>query len=213
MNNFRIMFALLIITTVQQVRAQETKNGAKFGVKGGVNFSNLYTEDVSDENVLVGYHVGLTAKLPITDFLSIQPELLYATKGAELTYNNAFATGTAKFALNYIEIPLLAVINVNKNINIHAGPYVAFLIDGKVTNQSNVNAFNFEDNLSKDDFNRFDAGLSIGAGVDVESFSFGVRYNYGLQKVGKERSFLGNNYTYPDGKNSVINLFVGLALN
>jgi hypothetical protein len=27
-------------------------------------------------------------------FVSIQPEISYTTKGAELTYNNAFATGT-----------------------------------------------------------------------------------------------------------------------
>lgn len=202
-----------MLSGVFQASAQETKNGAKFGVKGGINFSNMYTKEVTDENVLTGFHLGLYAKLPITTLFSIQPEILYSTKGAELTYNNAFATGTAKFTLNYIEVPILAVINITKNINIQAGPYIAFLVDGKVKNQSNVTAFDFEENLSKEDFNKLDAGLALGVGLDLETFSIGARYNYGLQKVGKERSFFGNNYTYPDGKNSVINLYVSIAFN
>jgi hypothetical protein len=36
-------------------------------------------------------------KFPITNSVSIQPEISYTTKGAELSYNNAFANGTAKF--------------------------------------------------------------------------------------------------------------------
>jgi hypothetical protein len=37
--------------------------------------------------------------------ISIQPEISYTTKGAELSYNNAFANGTATFKTNYIEVP------------------------------------------------------------------------------------------------------------
>jgi hypothetical protein len=36
-------------------------------------------------------------KFPITNSVSIQPEISYTTKGAELSYNNAFANGTATF--------------------------------------------------------------------------------------------------------------------
>jgi hypothetical protein len=211
-NTIKILGLMLLISAFQ-LNAQETKNGAKFGIKGGLNFSNLYEDEVTDNNVLVGYQLGVFLKLPIVSFFSIQPEVLYTTKGAELTYDNAFATGTAKFTLNYIEVPVLAVINLTDHINIHAGPYFAFLVDQKVKNQSNVTAFDFENTLNKDNFNSFDTGIALGVAVDVESFSFGARYNYGLQKIGKERSFLGTNYTYPNGKNSVINIFVALSLN
>jgi hypothetical protein len=44
---------------------------------------------------------------PITNSVSIQPEISYTTKGAELSYNNAFANGTATFKTNYIEVPVL----------------------------------------------------------------------------------------------------------
>jgi hypothetical protein len=38
--------------------------------------------------------------------------------------------GTAQFKLNY-RVPLLLVVNLTQNLNIHAGPYAAYLISGK----------------------------------------------------------------------------------
>lgn len=205
--------AVLLMGFLQTANAQETgtTKEAKFGIKGGVNFSNMYTEDVDDENVLTGFNLGLFAKFPITDNIAIQPELYYTTKGSELTYNNAFAEGTAKFRMNYIEAPLLLVFNLTENFNIQGGGYVAYLVDGKATNDSNNNLFDSDETLDNDDFNKIDAGLAVGVGLDISTFSVGARYNYGLTTVGKERDFGGTTYTVPDGKNSVLNLYVALS--
>jgi hypothetical protein len=181
------------------------------GFKGGVNFSNLYTDNVDDNNVLTGFNAGLYAKLPVTNNIAIQPEIYYTTKGAEVVYNNAFANGTAQFKVNYVEVPVLLVMNLTDNFNIQFGPYAAYMVSGKTTNNSNL--FASEGELDTDDFNKFDAGLAAGVGIDFELLNFGVRYNYGLTKVGKERNYNGTNYTYPDAKNSVLNFYVGFALN
>ncbi|MFN3640925.1 MAG: porin family protein [Flavobacterium sp.] len=187
-----------------------TTSGLGFGVKGGVNFSNLYTDEVDDNNVLTSFHVGVFATMPITGFLGIQTEVLYSRKGAELEYNNAFLTGTAQFRLNYIEVPVLLKFNITENFNIHAGPYVAYLIDADVTNKSSNANFDFEENLNNDDFNKFDYGLSAGLGFDFNSFGIGARYNYGLATVGKERDFFGTNYSFPNGKNSNLSIYAAL---
>lgn len=198
----------------QNISAQESKtDGAKFGFKGGVNFSNLYTQNVTDNNVLTGFNIGLFAKVPVTNFFAIQPEFIYTTKGAMLTYNNYFVNGTAKYNLNYIEIPILAVINLTHNFSIHAGPYISFLTNGKVVNNSSTNIFDFEKSINNDDYNRVDYGLAGGAAVDIDNFNIGVRYNYGLQKVGKEKNYNGTYYTFPDGKNSVISLYASISIN
>ncbi len=212
-NSIMIVTTVLLMGFLQTANAQgnSTTKEAKFGVKGGVNFSNMYTEDVDDENVLTGFNVGLFAKFPITDNFAIQPEIYYTTKGAELTYNNVFAEGTAKFRMNYIETPLLLVFNLTENFNIHGGGYVAYLVDGKTKNDSSNNLFDSEDELDNDDFNKIDAGLAVGLGIDLDKFSIGARYNYGLTTVGKERDYGGTNYTFPDGKNSVLNLYVALS--
>jgi hypothetical protein len=192
-------------------RAQDSN--PKFGVKGGFNFSNLYTENVDDTNVLMGFNLGVFAKLPITNSIAIEPELYYTTKGAEVIYNTTFVSGTSRFKLNYIEVPILLVLNVTENFNIHAGPYVAYLVSAKTTNESDGGTFDFENDLNTDDYNTFDAGIAAGIGVDIKSLSFGIRYNYGLTKVGKERNYSGTNYTFPDAKNSVLNVYAGFLLN
>jgi len=201
---------LLVCTMYTPVFAQNTS--PQFGVKGGVNFSNLYTEDSDKDNVMVGYNVGLFSKMPITERFAFQTEIYYSTKGAKVTYNNLFVSGTALFNLNYIEVPLLLVIKLTDNFSIHAGPYAAYLVNGKVKNDSNGTIFDFEDNIKEDDYNRFDAGIEGGISLDFSALSLGARYSYGLTKVGKEKTFLGTTYTFPDANNGVLNLYIAVPL-
>ena len=212
MKNSKIILASLVLTIMGFTNSNaQSSNVTKFGVKGGVNFSNLYTDNADDENVLTGFNIGLYAKVPVTNSISVQPEIYYTGKGAEVVYNNAFASGTAKFKLNYIEVPVMLVANVTKNFNVQVGPYAGYLISGKTTNESGT--YNFQDNIDTDDFNKIDAGVAAGLGIDLETVSFGVRYNYGLTKVGKERSYSGTNYTFPDGKNSVLSFYGAFSFN
>ena len=210
-NTSKFLLASLFLSCIgfTNTYAQDGKSiPATIGFKGGINFSNLYTDDVDDQNVLTGFNAGLYAKLPITKSFAIQPEIYYTTKGAELTYNTLGVNGVAKFNINYVEVPVLAVINLTENFNIHAGPYAAYMVSGKTTNDSNLGSS--QSTLDTNDFERFDAGLAAGVGLDFEVLSFGVRYNYGLTKIEKEQS---NGNTYTDAKNSVFNVYVGLSLN
>lgn len=212
---FLYALTLFMTTSFGIVSAQNsTVAGPEFGIKGGVNMSNLYSDDVDDNNVLWGFNAGLFAAFPIANNVFIQSEVLYTTKGAELEYDNNVISGAAKFKLNYIEVPLLVRLNITENFNIHAGGYASYLINAKLTNETeNGNAFEFDEDLNTDDFQTFDAGLSVGAGLDIKPVSIGLRYNYGLATVGKERDFAGTNYTFPDAKNSNLNLYLSYKLN
>jgi hypothetical protein len=210
MKNSKIILASLVLTIMGFTNSNaQSSNVTKFGVKGGVNFSNLYTDNADDENVLTGFNIGLYAKVPVTNSISIQPEVYYTGKGAEVVYNNAFASGTAKFKLNYIEVPVMLVANVTKNFNVQVGPYAGYLISGKTTNESGT--YNFQDNIDTDDFNKIDAGVAAGLGLDLETVSFGVRYNYGLTKIGKENTT--TNQAFPDAKNSVLSFYGAFSFN
>lgn len=193
-------------------KVADTNKSAEIGVKGGLNFTNLYADEVDDNNVLTSFNVGIYINLPVTNSLSLQPEFNFSRKGAELVYDNVFVSGTSRFKLNYIEVPLLLKANLTDNFNIHFGPYVAYLIDGQATNESSNNNFDFEDDLSNDDFNKFDYGFSGGIGFDFPSTHIGIRYNYGLATVGKERDFGGTTYTFPDGKNSALSVYLAIKL-
>jgi hypothetical protein len=201
-----LIFAAALMSLFTFTSAQAQDKVASFGFKGGLNFSNLYTDNVDDNNVLTGFNAGLYAKFPITNSIAIQPEISYTTKGAELVYNNTFAQGTAKFNVNYIEVPILLVMNVTENFNIHVGPYAAYMVSGRTTNDSNFGSSQRE--LDTNDFNKFDAGLAGGLGIDLDALNFGVRYNYGLTKLGKDNAFFSS-----DAKNSVLSAYIGLRLN
>ena len=205
-NSKKLIFASLVLSFMSFTAVQAQEKTASFGFKGGLNFSNLYTDNVDDNNVLTGFNAGLYAKFPISNNIAIQPEISYTTKGAELVYNNAFVQGTAKFNVNYIEVPVLLVMNITDNFNVHVGPYAAYMVSGKTTNDSKLISTRTE--LDTNDFNKFDAGLAGGVGIDLDVVNFGVRYNYGLTKIEKDDSFISS-----DAKNSVLSAYIGLRLN
>ncbi|MEJ7768175.1 MAG: porin family protein [Chitinophagaceae bacterium] len=210
-----VVFALLVFGCMAAVSAQEQQTSMenslrpKFGVKGGVNLSNLYVEDADDENLKLGLNLGFYAKIPIAKGFSIQPELIYSSKGSKLTYNNIIlGRGEYRFNLNYVEVPVLAVINLASNINLQAGPYVSYLASANVKDMNEDGTIENAKDLNADNFNRFDYGLAGGIGIDVQNFTIGARYNYGLKEIGD--SGLSGRLTR-DSKNSVLSIFIGLG--
>jgi hypothetical protein len=199
--------------SLTNVQAQTNSNAPEFGIKGGVSFSNIYNTKIDDNNMLTSFNAGFYGAFPLGGIISIQPEILYSSKGGELTYNNAFVKGKTEFKLNYIEVPILLKVNITNNLSVHAGPYFAYLIDAELNNDADGNAIDFENNYKNDDFNKFDAGISAGIGYGFDSFGLGARYNYGLSAIGKERYFAGTSYTIPDGKNSNISFYLSYKLN
>jgi hypothetical protein len=215
----RIMCAAVLLaalTTGSSTFAQEQQTTdesfltPKFGIKGGVNLTNMFVDDVDDENMKVGFNAGFFAKLPITKGLSIQPELLYTSKGAKLTYDNIIqGEGEYRFNLNYIELPVLAVINVAKNFNLHVGPYVSYLAAANIKDLDDDGNNEEIAELDTENFNRFDYGLVGGLGIDISNFTIGARYNYGLREIGKSGSLSGQ--LTKDSRNSAISLYIGVG--
>ena len=204
------MCAFLGASAQEQQTGYENTLTPKFGIKGGLNLSNLYVDDVEDENIKAGFNVGGYAKIPLAKGISIQPELLFSSKGAKLSYDNILlGTGEYRFNLNYVELPVLAVVNLAKKLNLHAGGYVSYLASANITRlNSNAGTIDNVRDLDEDDFNRFDYGLVGGLGLDVANFTIGARYNYGLNEVGKGGTSVAGVATR-NAKNSVISLYIG----
>jgi hypothetical protein len=212
MKQLKFLLILIALFIMNSGFTQGSSN-THIGIKGGANFSNLFVDEIDDQNVLIGYHFGVFSKFNLSNLVSVLVEAQYTTKGAKLTYGGEVLGGTAKFSLKYIEVPVLMVLQATPNFNIHAGPYIAYLIGGKVTNESDVTLFDFENNINTDNFNKLDAGLAAGLGLDFNNFSLGARYYYGMTVVGKEGTFNELTYTFPDGKNSLFSVYLAVALN
>ena len=209
--------AVLLLMGTWEVKAQSNNPGPKFGIKGGVNLSQFYVDqpNAEDENMKTGVHFGVFGKIPIANMLAIQPEVLYSNVGSKITYGGSgvedflgIEPGEVRFNLNYIQVPIALAVNVGP-LNIHAGPYLSYLVSANIKDlkTSDLNSNNITD-LETGDFNRFDYGLVGGVGFDVQNVTIGVRYNYGLQEVGKS-DFAGA--LTNDSKNSVGQIYVGFG--
>jgi hypothetical protein len=210
-----LMAMLLGLITAVSVSAQvqqtssETSMTPKIGIKGGVNFSNFFIDDVDDNNAKAGLNLGLFAKLPVSKGVSIQPELLYSSKGAKVSYTNPLLGGEYRFNMNYLELPVLAVFNLGKNFNIHAGGYAAYLTSANVKAEDNGSSNEELVNFDEKQFNRFDYGLVGGLGFDIKNVSIGARYNYGLNQIGEKDQSVLSREVLRNAKNNNISLYVG----
>ena len=212
---YAVLFSMCVFISTtdgysqEQETSEEVDLTPKFGIKGGVNLSNLYVNNVQDEHVKVAGQVGFFAKLPLTRGVSLQPELLYTSKGAKVTYDNLLqGKGEYRYNLNYVEVPLTLVFNIVKNFNLHGGGYMAYLTSANVKNLNDGTITGFSD-LRADNFHRVDYGLVGGLGVDIENVTIGARYNYGMAEVGKSGSFSGD--MTRNAKNSSLSFFIGIA--
>jgi hypothetical protein len=157
-----------------------------------------------------GFNAGVFAKLPVTRGFSIQPEILYSLKGNKSTYNNILqGSGEYRFDLGYIEMPVLAVVNLAPNFNLHLGGYAAYLTNANVKNVNNNGDVQGATELSTSDFNKWDFGLAGGLGFDIQHFTLGARYNYGLSHIGKSGSVAGT--LVGNAKNEGISIYAGFA--
>ncbi|MCC5928489.1 MAG: PorT family protein [Cyclobacteriaceae bacterium] len=195
-----IIFCLMV-SAVITVQAQSPRAG----IKGGLNLSNFYIDDIDDQNMRFGFHAGIYGQLPITSFLAIQPEINYSTRGAKLSYSGV-AEQTARFNLNYIDIPVLAVIKLGEFAELHGGVYAGYLLKANIKTEGDFGSG--VQNLDTDNFNTFDYGLSGGLGFNFGNMQTGFRYNYGLRRIA---SSTAANLLLGDAKNSLAQIYVSFS--
>lgn len=179
--------------------------GVKLGLKAGYNYSNFNIDNVSAKG-RSGIMGGAFLKIKTSDNFAIQPELLFQQRGGKITYNDSNVTGSGDFSLNYIDIPLMFVINPVPVFNIHFGPYASYLASVGV-NKFGVGSYDFEQ-VKRSQFNDWDFGVAAGVGFDVLFLTGGIRYNAGLTKVSRS----DGDYIFVDGRNSVVTVYVGISL-
>lgn len=184
--------------------------GQIVGLKGGLNLANLSFSD-ADEKLRAGYHFGGYLSLPVGELLSIQPEVLYSARGSRATYSADFLgfeiDGETTFKLDYIDVPILAVIHLGDAVQIEAGPYVGFLANSGVETDGDLG--DGEVDFDNDSFKKLDYGLAGGLALNFNALQIGARYMYGLQEVQDSNDaelFLG------EAKNRAFQVFAALRI-
>ena len=206
----KIILSSLLVLVFGFVNAQK----AQFGIKGSLNSSNFSgdTEGV-DFTSRIGFNVGAFATIKLSKNITLQPEILYSTQGAEAknvtaAIDDMLFSGDVKFNLSYINVPVMLKYYVADKFNLEAGPQIGFLTSAKTSTK--VDGFNqTTDEDIKDSFESLDFGLNFGAGYDfTKNISAGIRYNLGLANIAKTEA--GDNSKV---HNSVFSVSVGYKFN
>ena len=214
-NIIKVHLSLLVAAlTVMPLLSQAQMDDSRIGIKGGLNISNFYRDNVGDQNARFGFNIGLFTELAVGESFSIQPELLLSTKGNRATYGQGDgvldlvgAEGEVKTNLTYIDIPVLAKVTFGEVINVHVGPYASYLIGASASTDGDL--VNGSQELNRDNFKSWDYGLAAGLGVDLEAVTIGARYNLGLANVAESDVA---DRILKNSKNSVLQFYVAVGI-
>ena len=156
-----------------------TKAQFSLGVKGGVNYSSLKTDNFKSSNV-AGYQAGLFARFGGGFY--VQPELYVSSKGGKFNSNNNGTDYNGNVKFTTLNVPLLlggSFGEKNLNFRVMAGPVYSYLMDRKENFSANFNGA-FAD---FGHYNNSTLGYQAGAGVDIGAITADLRYEGGLTKV------------------------------
>jgi hypothetical protein len=193
----KLFVVVIALTMTTELFAQN------FGLKGGLNLSNMLMKDDEDTysddfKMKPGFHIGATAEFPLSDMLSFETGLLLSTKGYKMSEEDTDDGETYKYEVKlnllYLDIPLTgkATFDVG-GAKIYGvfGPYVGMGLSGKTKSEytDDGETETYEDDIEwgsdeeKSELKRLDFGLTMGAGVEINSIQIGLTYNMGLANI------------------------------
>ncbi len=187
MKTIKISFLLALVTMVAtSVQAQ-----VSFGIRGGVNFSNINGKDASDDKLknklLPGFNAGVNVEIPVADEFYVQPGLLFSTKGTK------WEDSDVKSNIGYIELPINFLykpeLGAGKML-LGVGPYVAYGVTGKVSDGDNSKSMKFKKEITVLEAatnggvysKPFDAGANVLVGYEFSN-KLSAQLNAGLGLV------------------------------
>lgn len=183
------LFLLTAVTTQAQI-----------GIKAGATLSSLSqdaffndAENITD-NSLWGIQAGLFAELPLGDFFSIQPEILWMQKGGNTEFDIADSGINQDYRINYIEIPVLAKIktgttdDVGVGLFFYGGPFISYALNGKISNEitfldDSIENEDIDIDFDEDNQRRIDWGAAFGLGVNLGNLMLDLRYDLGINNL------------------------------
>lgn len=169
------------------------------GVKGGLNLASLSQDKATgvDLSSKTGYHFGAYGLVKVA-MLGIQPEILYSTKGTDVSVSGVANDFSQEFV--YLDIPIIVKYYLVAGLNLQAGPQFGKLlsVNGKYYDGTNTAK------LSKSSFEDSDLSVALGAGFDAP-FGLNIAARY---VIGVSDTSVGAG----DSKNRTFQLSIGYSL-
>lgn len=190
---------LVLGTTVPEAAAQSPRVGLRTGPTFGFmsNGASLFTggQATVNANPRLDLHAGAYLVLPLTEAVSLQPELLYTRKGGHFSQPLPERYSVERYRLSYVQGLLLGrrSLPIPGRLSAHAvaGLSVDLTLSGAVRRNARTTEGTLEDHvdlLANNHLRCWDLGLVVGAGLGYSlgtsgRLSIDLRYNPGLHSV------------------------------
>lgn len=188
-----ILLAAIAVSTVSTSFAQ---GEVHFGAKAGVNVASIGGDaylggGFGSFGSRVSFHVGGLVEVPITEKISVQPEILYSSQGSNWDF-----TGAGDIQLDYVNFPIMGKYHIIEGLSGELGPVIGVLIKA---DQSGVDV--------KDSYKSTDIAIGIGATYRLPmGVFFSLRYNKGITDINDI-----SGYTYSN-QNNVFQVSAGFSI-
>jgi hypothetical protein len=176
MKNLLLLLFFLMITTFAF---------GQFGIKAGINFSNITTNDDNVESLdaKLGFQAGIMVKLKLSESFAIQPEAIFVRKGSKYKYLGADVESN----LDYVDIPVLVVLKpFDIPLQIQFGPQFSYLLGASVKYENALLGGNETYEVEREDFEDYDLGYAVGFGLNLGKALVDLRFTQGFKKYEKE---------------------------
>ena len=155
-----------------------------YGLRLGLGLSTVNSDDrrLDGGSVQTGLIAGgvVGFQLGYRSPVYFEAGLLYSEKGGEGKYEGAKFT----YGLNYLEVPLVIkyAIDLDRGLTLQpfAGGFLAVGVGGKIKDFGERHAYSSFDN---DGFQRFDAGIRAGCGIQYDRLYGELGYDFGLANI------------------------------
>ena len=210
-------------------------NAQLFYAQGGLNLANITQTNngqAEKNNLLTTFNAGFMGRFGLSKTVDLESGILLTGRGskAETYFNSGSDYVKSTFNPLYIEVPLNLVVTVplekKSGIFFNAGPYIAIGVGGKSKTDSkfgpltsssstsikfsNDDPFTSQqDDAAYDKLKRFDFGLNLGGGIQLEHLLLKVNYGFGLAKINSTES---NNTVNDKNKYRTLSFSVGIPL-
>ena len=210
-------------------------NAQLFYAQGGLNLANITQTNngqTEKNNLLTTFNAGFMGRFGLSKTVDLESGILLTGRGskAETYFNGGSDYVKSTFNPLYIEVPLNLVVTVplekKSGIFFNAGPYIAIGVGGKSKTDSkfgpltsssstsikfsNDDPFTSQqDDAAYDKLKRFDFGLNLGGGIQLEHLLLKVNYGFGLAKINSTES---NNTVNDKNKYRTLSFSVGIPL-
>jgi hypothetical protein len=174
-----ILFGVTMLCIACSVSAQ---NDFAFGVKAGANYSNVYdSDDASFEaDSKFGFAAGAFLSIPFTEFVGIQPELLFSQRGFHATGTMFGSSYTMTRTTNFIDAPLLLAIKPAESFTILVGPQFSYLVKQKDEFSNPSGNFQQEEEFKNDNIRKNILCFTGGFDANFQHTVLGFRTGWDL---------------------------------